>query len=80
MNLVEQYRRNAGEALLNARAARDPEDMRAWNEVADDWNRLAEDRLAWLKSQGIEDFPQRAGSKRETRWRDLRPAQPARNT
>ena len=48
MNLVEQYRRFAGEALVNARAAVDPEVMRAWNEVADDWTALAADRLAWL--------------------------------
>ena len=72
MNLVEQYRRFAGEALVNARAALDPEVIRAWNEVADDWNALAADRLAWLKSKGLEDAPKRASAKREVRWRDLR--------
>lgn len=74
MNLVEQYRRFAGEALVNARAAVDPEVIRAWNEVADDWNALAADRLAWLKSKGPEDASKRESSRREVRWRDLRTA------
>lgn len=73
MNLVEQYRRYAGEALVNARAAPDPDVMRAWNEIADDWNALAADRLAWLKSKGLRDDAGRRGAKPDVKWRDLRP-------
>jgi hypothetical protein len=72
MNQVEQYQRYAGEALVNARKALDPEVVRAWNEIADDWNVLAADRLAWLKSKGVEGSPKPANWRRETRWRDLR--------
>jgi hypothetical protein len=72
MNQVEQYQRYAGEALANAHNALDPEVVRAWNEIADDWNALAADRLAWLKSKGVEGSPRAASWRRETRWRDLR--------
>jgi hypothetical protein len=72
MSHVEQYRRYAGEALVSARKALDTEVVEAWNVIADDWNALAADRLAWLKSRGAGDPPKRPTSRRETRWRDLR--------
>ena len=72
MNLVEQYRRYAGEALVTARAAQDPDVMRAWTEVADDWNALAADRLAWLRDRGKDEPPPNTYKRPEVRWRDLR--------
>ena len=72
MGLVEQYRRYAGEALANARGASDPVTMQAWNEIADDWNELASQRLAWLKGRGLDDSVISPRSSRKVRWRDLR--------
>ena len=72
MILVEQYRRYAGEALVNARSAAVSSVVQAWNQIADDWNALAADRLAWLKSKGVEGSPRAPSWRRETRWRDLR--------
>ena len=80
MILVEQYRRFAGEALVNARAAADPGMVQAWNEIADDWNALAAERLAWLKSKGQDDLPANTYKRPEVRWRDLRRAAPQGNT
>ena len=74
MILVERYRRYAGEALVRARAATDPDMVRAWNEIADDWNALAAERLAWLKSKGQDEPPANTYKRPEVRWRDLRRA------
>jgi hypothetical protein len=72
MILVEQYRRYAGEALVNARAAIDPVIVQAWNQIADDWNALAAERQAWLRAKGQDEPPPNTYKRPEVRWRDLR--------
>jgi len=51
VQLVEKYRRYAGEARANARAASDLNTRREWLEIANAWTELADARLSALSSK-----------------------------
>ena len=48
MKIIEQYRRNAEEALQAARDTQEPLVKQAWLAIADEWLALAEARRAIL--------------------------------